>query len=118
MLPPLKCNGCRKCCLGDTILIRPDLGDNHKRWKTDYREDGSRVLKKGPDGNCIYLGPKGCKIYGKQPAMCQAYDCRVHYLNVLKHHGQAGVDVRIATGMESLEEGKKRLNGTTDEINS
>lgn len=77
MLPPLNCAGCRTCCLGDTVALHP--GDNPAAYKTKL-VDGRRVLAKGKDGNCIYLGPKGCTIHGRQPQECRAFDCRKYAL--------------------------------------
>lgn len=78
-LPPINCAGCRKCCLGDTITLLP--GDDPGRYKTKL-VDGERVLRKKKDGNCVYLGSRGCTIYGSQPRMCRAFDCRVYALKV------------------------------------
>lgn len=72
-LPPLNCGGCRKCCLGDKIMLLP--GDDPSQFKT-VAEGGRLVLQRGFDGNCVYLGATGCSIYGAQPKMCQAMDCR------------------------------------------
>lgn len=73
-LPPLKCAGCRKCCLGDTVKLQP--WEDPSRWKTKL-VDGRRVLRKGKDGNCVYLGKQGCRIQQGKPFACQIYDCRV-----------------------------------------
>lgn len=73
-LPPLNCAGCRKCCLGDTIKLQP--WEDPSRWKTKL-VDGRRVLRKGKDGNCVYLGKQGCRIQGGKPHACRWYDCRV-----------------------------------------
>lgn len=76
-LPPLNCAGCRTCCLGDTITLLP--GDDPAQYKTKL-VGGQRQLAKGKDGNCIYLGPKGCKIHSRAPKMCKALDCRKYAL--------------------------------------
>jgi Fe-S-cluster containining protein len=56
-------------------------GDNPAQYKTKL-ENGERVLAKGKDGNCVYLGPKGCKIHGRAPQMCRLLDCRKYALIV------------------------------------
>jgi len=76
-LPKLDCAGCRKCCESDTISLMP--GDIAAFYKTDLI-NGKRVLRKGADGKCVYLEKTGCAIYGHQPTMCRAYDCRAHVL--------------------------------------
>ena len=108
-LPPLICAGCRACCIGDPILILPNRGDEHRRWKTRKRPDGKRELMRGADGNCVYLGEHGCTIHGKQPYMCRVYDCRKHFLAVLAKEGEAGVQARIASGLNGLAEGRARV---------
>lgn len=108
-LPPLICAGCRACCVGDKIAIMPERGDDHRKWKTDRQADGTRTLRRGADGNCIYLGPDGCTIHGRQPYMCRAYDCRKHYLAVLAKDGEAGVSARIEAGLKGIEEGRARV---------
>ena len=75
-LPPLNCDGCRTCCLGDTIHLTAN--DNPARYKTRLLGDGSRVLKKGKDGNCVYLGKRGCQIQATKPEWCRQFDCRAY----------------------------------------
>jgi len=75
----LNCGGCVQCCIGDTITLQP--GDDPKRYKTELR-NGKRVLRKGIDGNCVYLTPTGCGIHGSAPTECQKFDCRVYAMGV------------------------------------
>lgn len=75
-LPRLDCNGCRKCCLGDTITLLPS--DNPALYKTKRAANGALHIAKGKDGNCVYLGKRGCQIQSIKPAMCRSYDCRQH----------------------------------------
>lgn len=79
-LPPLDCAGCRKCCLGDTITLLPEHGDNPANYKTRL-VDGKRQLAKGRDGNCVYLGKAGCQIHGRAPFTCRRHDCRQYFLD-------------------------------------
>lgn len=72
-LPPLHCNGCRKCCEGDTITLEP--GDDASKYET-VLVNGQLQLAKADDGNCVYLGPRGCKIHRQAPRVCKALDCR------------------------------------------
>lgn len=81
-LPPLACNGCRKCCIGDEVLLSP--GDDPARFKTKLRPDGKRALARKKDGNCVYLGSRGCTIQFDKPQMCRFYDCRNHALAIAK----------------------------------
>jgi len=79
-LPRLNCDGCRACCLGDTIILKPH--ENPKAWNAKPRFDGRWELRKGEDGNCAFLGPTGCTIHGRAPEVCQSFDCRRYALHV------------------------------------
>ena len=80
-LPPLKCGGCRACCIGDTVKLQP--GENPALFKTRL-VNGRHELRKGKDGNCVYLGKAGCKIQRDKPIACRLYDCRVDFRNDVK----------------------------------
>jgi Fe-S-cluster containining protein len=101
-LPKLHCDGCRACCLGDTIILMPEKGDRPQKWPGNTElvlqgpNAGKTALKKGSDGNCVFLDEKGCTIHGKAPHMCGYYDCRVHVLNVEAREGQFGVQKRLS----------------------
>lgn len=105
-LPKLSCGGCRKCCLADHTVLQPQ--DDVTQYKTNL-VDGDRVLAKGKDGNCVYLGRKGCQIHGRQPVVCRAYDCRKHFLTKEAdgtfHAAIDGTQMRHA-----LLEGRRRVN--------
>lgn len=34
------------------------------------------VIKLNKDGSCHYLGPDGCTIHDRAPAICRVFDCR------------------------------------------
>ena len=92
-LPPLQCAGCRKCCLGDTVKLT-DGYDKPSRFKKRL-VDGRYELRKGKDGNCIYLGEKGCTIQHRKPLTCRLYDCRVDFESVLRHPDEAKRNARL-----------------------
>ena len=81
-LPPLSCGGCTRCCHGDTIWIQP--GEDPKPFKTRLVK-GRRQLRKGDDGNCVYLGEGGCQIQDHKPLVCRLFDCRVALEHTLRH---------------------------------
>jgi hypothetical protein len=54
-------------------------GDDPGQYDT-VAHGGYDWLKKGDDGNCIYLGETGCQIHGRAPRACQAFDCRRYAL--------------------------------------
>lgn len=84
-------------------------GDNPAAYKTKL-VDGQRQLAKGKDGNCIYLGPKGCKIHGRAPQMCRALDCRKWALQMEEWTPQH-LAMRLSKphNRAVLQEGRKRL---------
>jgi Fe-S-cluster containining protein len=84
-LPPLKCDGCRACCLYEQIWIRPEMGDDPSLYETVM--DGSKIkIAKRENGSeaCRYLGAKGCTIYDKRPYLCREFDCRVYMFGKLE----------------------------------
>jgi Fe-S-cluster containining protein len=89
-LPPIKCGSCRACCLGDTVKLQP--GEDPTRYKTKLI-DGRHQLRKGKDGNCVYLGKAGCRIQDRKPLACRLYDCRVDYRNSVKRGATARLDL-------------------------
>jgi hypothetical protein len=103
-LPALNCNGCRKCCLGDTIVLGPT--DNPALYKTRRREDGAYVLRKKKDGNCLYLGPSGCTIQTTKPKLCRDFDCRVYAQRIAALPSELQ---RYRVDRPSAKEGAKRL---------
>jgi Fe-S-cluster containining protein len=34
------------------------------------------ALKRQPNGDCFYLGPTGCAIHDRAPALCRDFDCQ------------------------------------------
>ncbi len=70
------CNGCVRCCRGDAIRLLP--GDDESRYQTvphDWMK-GHRMLDHKPNGDCVYLGERGCTIHEWKPRMCREMDCR------------------------------------------
>ena len=39
-------------------------------------KQGELMLDHKPNGDCIYLGVKGCTIHETRPKMCREMDCR------------------------------------------
>ena len=74
------CNGCTLCCRGDMIVLHPEIGDDPSQYLTEpvihpFTGQPAQMLRKGENGNCIYLGPGGCTIHGRAPAVCRKFDC-------------------------------------------
>ena len=72
------CDGCTACCEGDMILMHPECGDDHRRYKCEQLPDGSWMLRHKKNGDCIYLERgKGCTIWHRRPVVCRELDCRL-----------------------------------------
>lgn len=70
------CNGCTLCCRGDAIRILPE--DDPSRYQTEPhdRMAGHLMLAHKENGDCVYLGARGCTIQEDKPLMCKEMDCR------------------------------------------
>lgn len=69
------CNGCTLCCNGEAIILNPEQGDRISAYHVQ-RWHGLWRLQLRPNGDCVYLGPSGCTIWKRRPAMCRVFDCR------------------------------------------
>lgn len=88
----LPCGSCRLCCHSEAIILHPEDGDNPDDFETAVIEHplhGNLVFiikpKESGDTACRYLGPFGCSIYARRPAICRSFDCRRMVLKVPKH---------------------------------
>jgi Fe-S-cluster containining protein len=74
------CGSCRLCC--QTLIVPLALEEYHQyegNWAWVTKPNGERLgraLKRLPNGDCVYLGEKGCTIHGRAPHVCQRFDCR------------------------------------------
>lgn len=83
------CEGCTACCQNDLLMLHPELGDNPDDYETMEAHNPltgkiGLALKHKPEGGCWYLGEKGCTIHDRAPAICQKFDCRKFYLDLLR----------------------------------
>lgn len=120
------CNGCTACCINDLIFLKPEFGDRVEDHAGNTVEasnplTGERgvALKHKPKregGGCIYLGPTGCTIHGRAPAVCRAFDCRRLYLSLFdiprveRRRLQRDLQKRGLMSREVIEAGKARLH--------
>ena len=84
------CNGCKLCCKNDAILLQPEHGDQPATYDTmpfkhPLTGEDAFVLKRKPNGECVYLDETGCTIWNRAPALCQSFDCRLNYLKYTRH---------------------------------
>jgi Fe-S-cluster containining protein len=106
MSAPIKCGSCTACCKRDTVKLFDDEDAARFNW---HLEGGFRVIDRKPNGECIYLTPKGCSIHGDAPVICQSFDCRVLFAETPKEKRR----IRIAlnpTMREVYDAGKKRIS--------
>lgn len=81
------CGSCNLCCKKTLVLLLPDHGDKPETYETEPFDEG-RVLKWKPNGDCFYLGEKGCTIHGRAPFMCRIFDCREQHRMYTKEQRQ------------------------------
>lgn len=74
-LPPLVCGGCTLCCHRMRVPIVPNIDPDPGTYQTEII-NGHTLLAHRPNGDCVYLGPEGCTIYERRPALCRRFDCR------------------------------------------
>lgn len=86
------CNNCKACCRGDAITLDPALGDDPNQYLTEpapqraQAAGGTSVMLAHKDsGDCVYLGPNGCTIHGRQPYKCRMFDCRIAWVKFKKY---------------------------------
>lgn len=82
------CGSCQHCCKNLWIWLKPEEGDVVEQYDTvDYVSPitglPAKALSHKPNGDCVYLGPAGCTIHGRHPAVCRAFDCRRFYLKLM-----------------------------------
>ena len=70
------CNGCRACCINDAVRLLP--GEDAESFMTEPHDHlpGERMLAHKANGECVYLGERGCTIHERKPRMCREMDCR------------------------------------------
>lgn len=70
------CNGCKLCCQRQIIVLFPEKGDQVETYEHWEFKDGTPYLPLKPNGDCYYLGEKGCTIHDRAPYLCRTFDCR------------------------------------------
>jgi len=115
MTASVPCNGCTACCQNELLMLHPEMGDIVEAYETQAVTNpitGERrmALKQKPNGDCLYLGDKGCTIHDRAPAICKAFDCRRFFLNIGSRNERRRL---LKTGYitkDVIEAGRKRLN--------
>lgn len=102
------CNGCRACCTKQVVIVVPEDEPNLEVFKLRDLGKGVQIIDVLENGDCAHLGPDGCTIYGRRPAVCVAYDCRLQFLMMNR------AERRTHSSPGIWREARKRLN-TVDE---
>ena len=111
------CKGCTACCHGERVVLITERGDNPALYKTEPATIndigvemygiGKRMLAHKQNGDCYYLGDKGCTIWDRAPYMCKIFDCRRFYLRFTKAERRE-LD-RMGMDQSVIRAGRKRL---------
>lgn len=67
------CGACRKCCKNSLILLQGD--ESPVAYQCYEFQPGVYALNQKANGECVYLGPQGCTIWGRHPVVCRVFDC-------------------------------------------
>lgn len=117
------CNGCVACCKHEVVVLFPEKGDDPSQYDCVEIEiegvvEKRHALRHKDNGDCVYLGEKGCTIYDRTPAVCREFDCRTYFLamdrNERRLHIRKGED-GINNRVEIFEAARKRLHTLTPE---
>lgn len=104
------CNGCTLCCQGgDLLRLLPT--DDATKYKTEPHplKPGALMLAHKPNGDCWYLGERGCTIHGDTPLLCRRMDCRTiaKAVTFTKARTTPGINLLVwQRGKQLLREGK------------
>jgi Fe-S-cluster containining protein len=99
------CGSCRKCCKGQQLIMLVE-DDEPSAYDCYEFKPGHYALKRKPNGDCVYLGPGGCTIWGRHPTVCKVFDCAA-FVARMDQGAFDGVGPRIDN--ETVKEGRKRL---------
>lgn len=107
-----KCRMCAECCSGgnNEVMVSADeieiieektglkfneIAEPYPEWidaDDEKRYTFGWVLKRGDDGNCIFLENKRCRIYDDRPNICRTYPFMIDNNNELLTFECDGLD--------------------------
>lgn len=108
------CNGCRACCQRNELIpLQPQDGDDVAAYAHRQEVKGHWFLTHQDNGDCAYLGPTGCTIYERRPAVCRAFDCRKFFLTLQalnrRERRRLASEYRMTADAHIMAAGKARL---------
>ena len=94
------CNGCTLCCQGDAVRLEAEDRALDYQTEPDPYIPGALMIAHKPNGDCIYLTEKGCRIHDRAPSLCRSADCRSLALKIefevaRNLHLQRRLDLRV-----------------------
>ncbi len=118
------CGSCRQCCRGNSmVMLLADEGDDVASYEHEIislpadrlgpladKSGSGPILKRQPNGDCIYLGPDGCSIHDRAPVICRVFDCR----GLVRSYSRQQIRTMIADGLldrDIIDRGRKLLRG-------
>jgi uncharacterized protein len=66
------------------------------------------ALKRKANGDCYYLGPTGCTIHDRAPALCREFDCRTLFTALTRQERRPIEQVNGANARGIFAAGRKR----------
>jgi hypothetical protein len=100
------CGRCVACCKRELVPLQP--GDDMTLETRTLM--GFQVLKQKENGDCFYLGKRGCTIYDRRPQICRAFDCRKFVASAM-----GGSYGNIRKDPEVVRAGMERMRTLTEE---
>jgi Fe-S-cluster containining protein len=75
------CHACNRCCRNKAIRVSPyeilrlarHLGLSTTEFIERHTEAGGTVLRATENGDCGFLGERGCTVYPERPLACRLY---------------------------------------------
>lgn len=100
------CNGCRACCRREAIILIPEDTDPLLLAACDvidapnpYSDEATtRVLRHRDNGDCVFLGERGCMIYAQRPVMCRTFSCVKFVQKAMANMSTSKLRKRIRAG--------------------
>ena len=102
------CDSCTACCRNQLVALLPEYGDVLDSLQ-HHMLNGIPVLDEKENGDCIYLKDGACSIWERRPAMCRAFDCRLHFMQFTRTQRRRMMKEGRAA-REIFEAGRKRLH--------
>ncbi|MCK1641650.1 YkgJ family cysteine cluster protein [Bradyrhizobium sp. 157] len=75
------CHACNRCCRNKAIRVSPYeilrlaryLGISTTQFIANHTEAGGTVLRTNENGDCGFLGERGCSVHPDRPLACRIY---------------------------------------------